>query len=113
MAGNVYSTYEKAKYMAYERMKELEQDIFICHSAYKSGEEFVLKTRNEMSCTSYLYMLELPFKHKFKNKKNAEREASTFASKRGKPVYFNKKINLINGYNKISHYYLTHIECLT
>ena len=114
MAGNVYSTYELAKAMAEERMTELEQDIFICQSSYKSGVEFTLKTKDELTCNNYLYMLELPFKHRFKKKENAEREAGKFASKRGKPVYFDKKTSIEHGYTIIKYYYLTHIEkCLT
>ena len=112
MAGNVYSTYELAKKMAEERMRELEQDIFICSSKYQSGREFTLKTRDQVF-GDYLYAQMLPFIHHFKSKSNAEREAGVFASKIGKPVYFDKRTELVNGYNKIKHYYLTHVEpCL-
>ena len=84
MAGNVYSTYETAKEMAGERMKELEQDIFICKSKYKSGEEFTLKTIGEMmACNVHLHIIRLPFRHHFATRGNAEREASRFASKKG------------------------------
>lgn len=113
MAGNVYSTYELAREKAQERMKELEQDIFICHSKYKSGEEFILKTRDELTCTTYLYMLALPFRHRFGNKSNAERESGIFASKKGKPVYVKKKTEKVNGYDIIKHYYLTYKLCST
>ena len=59
-------------------------------------------------------MLALPFKHKFKNKKNVKREASIFASKKGRPVYFDKKISIEHGYPIIKYYYLTYKEkCLT
>ena len=114
MAGNVYSTYELAKEMAEERMRELEQDIFICRTKFKSGEEFTLKTRDEMmKCNSYLHVIGLPFRHRFKIKKNAEREASVFASKKGAPVYVKKKTYQEKGYTKTSHFYLTYVEpCL-
>jgi len=115
MANNVYSTYDLAKEMAQERQRELEQDIFICRSSYLSGEEFTLKTRDQlMKCSSYLYMLELPFRHHFKTKQSAEREADVFTSKKGRPVYVKKKTYEENGYIKTSHYYLTYKEpCLT
>ena len=107
---NVYSTYELAKERAKDKMREIEQDIFICHSKYKSGEEFTLKTRDELTCNAYLYMVALPFKYRFRQKKNAKREADVFASKKGKPVYFDKKIETMNGYPIIKYYYLTYIE---
>jgi hypothetical protein len=110
MVGNVYSNYELAKEMAEEKMREIEQDVFICHSKYQSGEEFVLKTRDQLSCNSYLYMVSLPFKHRFANKQNAEREAGIFASKKGRPVYVKPRTYIQNGYKKIKHYYLTYKE---
>ena len=114
MAGNVYSTYELAREKAVERMTELETDIFICNCKFKSGQEFTLKTRHEIMGMNYLYMVGVPFRHHFKDKKNAEREASIFVSKSGKPVYVCKKTYEENGYIKTSHYYLTHKEpCLT
>lgn len=107
MAGNVYSTYELAKAMAHERMKELEQDIYICRTEFKSGEEFTLKTRSEMmSCASYLYIVQIPFKHKFKKRDNALRESKAFEYKLGKPVIIEKHTYEENGYNKFSHYSL-------
>ena len=107
MAGNVYSTYELAKSMAQERMKELEEDIFICPRDYPSGKEFVLKVRGDMmACATYLYMLELPFNHKFKNKKNAEREAKRFEKKLNKRVKSKRYTYEENGYNKFSHFSL-------
>lgn len=111
MAGNVYSTYELAKKMAYERQRELEQDIFICKSNYQSGQEFTLKTKDEMmSCNNYLHMLQLSFRHHFGRRANAEREADKFASKKGLPVYVKTKTKLIGGYDTILYYYLTHKE---
>ena len=114
MAGNVYSNYELAREMANERMQELETDIFICRSQFKSGEEFTLKTRYEMGrCTNYIYHLELPFRFHFKNKKNADRESEVFASKKGRPVYFNRKTNIESGYVVTKYFYLTYKEpCL-
>lgn len=114
MANNVYSNYELARFKAEERMKELETDIFICESRYLSGREFVLKTREELKCNSYLYMRMLPFRHRFIDKDNAKREAEVYASRKGRPVYVNKKIVVQNGYDIIKYYYLTYIEpCLT
>ena len=109
MAGNFYSTYELAKSMAQERMRELEQDIFICHNKFLSGEEFTLKTRGQVF-GDYLYMVSIPFRHRFKSKPNAKREASVFASKKGKPIYFDKKTEVENGYVKTRYYYLTYKE---
>jgi len=114
MAGNVYSTYEMAKEKAEERMKELETDIFICESRYLSGREFVLKTRDELKHNSYLYILMLPFRHRFMDKDNAKREASIYASRKGKPVYTDKKVVVEKGYEIIKYHYLTYREpCLT
>ncbi len=113
MTGNVYSTYDLAKDKAPEKLGELEQDIFICKSKYLSGEEFTLKTRDELTCSTYLYMLALPFRHRFRNKDNARREAGVFASKKGRPVYVKKKIEKQNGYDIIKYHYLTYIECST
>lgn len=113
MTGNVYSTYELAKSKAEEKIKEEEQDIFICKSSYKSGTEFVLKTRDQLTCNTYLYMMSLPFRHHFTTKQNAEREASVFASKKGRPVYVKKKTEIQNGYTIIKYYYLTYQECST
>ena len=112
MTGNVWSTYDLAKSKAEEKMDELECDIFICHSNYLSGEEFTLKTREEVF-GDYLYMVEIPFRHRFKTKPNADREAGIFATKKGRPVYVKKRRKIINGYNTIQHYYLTYIECST
>ena len=113
MAGNVYSTYERAKEMSGERQSEIEQDVFICESNFLSGREFILKTRGQVF-GYYLYMLELPFRHHFKDKANAYREADVFASKKGRPVYVNKKHKMVNGYDTILYYYLTYKEpCLT
>lgn len=107
MAGNVYSTYELAKTMAQERMKELEQDIFICLCEFQSGNEFTLKIRGEMmNGGGYLYMLKLPFSHRFKNKKNAEREAARFSKKLDKRVKPKRYTYEENGYNKFSHFSL-------
>ena len=114
MAGNVYGTYELAKEKAHERMKELEQDIFICHTKYPSGQEFTLKTKSEVGCGDYLYMLQLPFRFKFSSKETADREASNFASKKGAPVYVKRKTAIENGYKKTLYFYLTYKEpCLT
>lgn len=111
MTGNVYSTYELARDKAQEKLKELEQDIFICSCSYKSGKEFVLKIRDEMmNGADYLHMVKLPFKHHFKSKSNAEREAEIFASKKGVPIYVGKKTDLVKGYNNIAHYFLTKKE---
>jgi len=109
MAGNVYSTYELAKEMAEERQGELEQDIFICPCKYKSGKEFLLKTRCQVF-GDYLYMLAIPFRHHYKLKANAISEADMFRSKKGRPVYVKTKRKTINGYDTILYYYLTYIE---
>ena len=107
MAGNVYSTYELAKKMAQERMKELEEDIFICSCNYKSGKEFVLKIRGDMmNGSDYLYMLELPFNHKFKNKHNVAREAKRLSTKINKGVTIQRHTYEENGYHKFSHFSL-------
>ena len=107
MAGNVYSTYELAKSMAQERMKELECDIFICPSNYKSGKEFILKVRGDMmDCATYLYMLELPFNHRFKNKHNVKREANRLSVKLDKKIIIKRHTFEENGYNKFSHFSL-------
>ena len=98
-----------AKEMAEERQGELEQDIFICPSRYKSGREFLLKTRGQVF-GDYLYMLAIPFRHHYKNKANATREADMFRSKKGRPVYVKKKIKIINGYPFMDYYYLTYNE---
>ena len=108
MANNVYSTYEEAKAKAHERQKELERDIFICHTKYPSGEEFTLKTGDEVTCGSYLYMLKLSFDHHFASRKNAEREANRIAGIEYKPVWVGKKIEKENGYQVIKYYYLTY-----
>ena len=113
MAGNVYSTYEMAKEMAEERQGELEQDIFICPSKYKSGNEFLLKTREQVF-GDYLYMLAIPFRHHYKDKQNAIREADMFVSKKGRPVYVKPKYEIQNGYKMTIYHYLTYKEpCLT
>jgi len=113
MAGNVYSSYELAREKANERMKELETDIFICLCKYKSGQEFTLKTRYEIMGTNYLYMVALPFRYHFEEKANAIREADMFASKRGRPVYYDKKTAIESGYVVTKYYYLTYKEpCL-
>ena len=110
MAGNVYSTYDLAKVKAQERMIELEQDIFICSCEYKSGKEFVLKTRKEMmNGGSYLHIVLLPFNHKFKDKHNAVREADKFAKQLKKVVTIKRNTYEENGYSKFSHFSL----CLT
>lgn len=107
MTGSVYSTYELAKDMAEDRMKELEQDIFICHTKYRSGEEFVLKIRDEMmNCSSYLYMQKLPFNHRFKNKHNVAREAERFSKEMGNYIAIERHTYEENGYNKFSHFSL-------
>ena len=107
MAGNVYSTYELAKDMAEERMVELEQDIFICHTKYRSGEEFVLKVKDEMmNCGDYLYVQKLPFNHRFKKRDNALRELKRFEVKLNKPVMIEKHTYEENGYIKFSHFSL-------
>jgi len=111
MANNVYSDYETAKEKAHERQKELEQDIFICHTKYPSGNEFTLKTRNELTCGNYLYMLKLPFTHRFASKKNAEREANRIAGIEYKPVWVDKHTEEENGYTIIKYYYLTYTPC--
>ena len=107
MAGNVYSTYELAKEMAEERARELEQDIFICRTKFRSGEEFTLKTCNEMrSCNTYLHMVKLPFLHHFKTKTNAKREAEKFPQKHDIPPCAEPFIEVISGYPTILHYYI-------
>ena len=112
MTGNVYSTYVLAIDKAWDKMDELEQDVFICQSNFRSGQEFTLKTRCEVS-GNYLYMVEVPFRHRFRTKANAEREAGVFATKKGRPVYVKKKRKVIKGYDMILHYYLTYKECST
>jgi len=109
MTGNVYSTYELAREKAHEKVKEIEQDVFICSCSYRSGKEFLLKTRSEV-IGDYLHIVELPFRHKFRTKQNADREASKFASKKGRPVYVRQKRKIISGYDFIDYYYLTYIE---
>jgi len=110
MAGNVYSTYELAKEKAEERMKELEQDIFICSSKFKSGEEFVLRPRSEMTtCNSYLHVIQIPFTFRFRDKLNALRESRVFEKKLGKPVMIERYTYEENGYNKFSHFQLCSI----
>ena len=107
MAGNVYSTYELAREMAEERMKELEQDILICRTKFISGEEFTLKTRDEMmQCSDYLYMVQIPFNHHFKKRDNALRESRVFEEKLGKSVMIEKITYEQNGYTLTSHFAL-------
>jgi len=109
MTGRIFSTYELAREKANDRLKDVEQDIFICSCCYRSGQEFILKTRDELVRNGdFLYHLRLPFKHRFKIKENAEREAEKFASNSGKPVYVRKKTTTENGYVKILYYYLTY-----
>ena len=110
MAGNVYSNYPLAKDMAEERMDELEQDVFICKVNYHSGNEFVLRTKDEMMRDGdFLYHQMLPFKHKFTFRDNALREAKKFAKKLKKRVLIDRVTYTEKGYEKISH----HILCLT
>ena len=110
MAGNVYSSYELAKIMAEERMKELETDIFICRSKFKSGEEFILRPRSEMAeCNSYLHVIQLPFNFRFRDKLHALRESKVFEQKTGKPVMIERHTYEENGYNKFSHFQLCSI----
>jgi len=107
MVGNVYSTYELAREKAIDKMIELEQDIFICRCTYKSGEEFILKTRRQMlSGGDYLYVVKLPFDHMFKEERNAIREAGRFSQEMGKDITIEKHITKINGYPFLSHYSL-------
>ena len=107
MTGNVYSDYQLAKDKAQSKMKELEQDIFICSCDYQSGKEFVLKVRAEMmNGADYLYVLKLPFNHKFKNKYNAAREAERFGVELKKKVKKVRHTFTENGYNKFSHFSL-------
>lgn len=111
MAGIVYATYEIAKEKAIEKMEELEQDIFICLSHYPSGNEYILKTRNElMFCSKWLRIIEIPIDFKFTNKENAEREARMIRKKTGKKYILIDTVKIKqNGYNKFSHYELCSI----
>ena len=107
MAGNVYSEYWLAREKATERMDELEHDIFLCKIKYKSGTEFVLKTRGELMLGGdFEDFIELPFKHKFKIKENAIRESYKFTEKLGKNVNWDRVTIRENGYNKTLHYKL-------
>lgn len=110
MTGNVYSTYDLAFEKAHDKMKELEEDIFICKCEYHSGVEFVLKTRKELIGNgNFIYQCKLPFGHHFQVKTNAYREADKFAERLGKKVNVNPVTYTENGYTLISHYSL----CLT
>ena len=107
MVGNVYSTYELAREKAVDKMIEEEQDIFICRCTYKSGEEFILKTRRQMiSGGDYLYVVKLPFDHMFKEERNAIREAGRFSQEKGRDITIQKHCFKENGYNKFSHFSL-------
>lgn len=107
MVGNVYSDYDLAFEKAHDKMNELEQDIFICKCEYKSGTEFVLKTRKELvSNGNFIYHLRLPFGHHFKVRENADREAMRFQDIMGKHINVMKHTYLENGYTKLSHYSL-------
>jgi len=110
MTGSVYSTYELARDMAEDKMDELEEDIFICSCNYKSGKEFVLKTRGQMMTGGdYLHMVKLPFNHRFRNKHNVAREAERFSKELNKYVSIHRHTYEENGYDKFSHFTL----CLT
>ena len=106
--GIVYTTYELAKEKAIEMMEELEQDIFICSTKFPSGEEFVLKTCNElMHCTKWLYLQEVPIDHKFINKDNAINAGRKIREKQRKRFILVDTVRKRkNGYSNISHYEL-------
>ena len=110
MAGNVYSNYSLAKNMAEERMGELEQDIFICKVNYHSGQEFVLRTKDEMMrLGDCLYHQQLPFRHKFNTWDNAVRESKKFRKKLKKKIRIDKITTEDKGYELFSHYALCSI----
>ena len=85
-----------------------EQDLYLCHVRYPSGEEYVLKPNlpEEFTC---IECIRLPFHHKFKSAINAARAAEVFEKRMGRKVVIDRKTFMQNGYQQTSHFAL----CLT
>ena len=104
--GDVYSCLDTAKDMAQDRIESLETDIYICEVCYKSGKEYVFKTRDEIKF-GYLMCLQISINHKFLCKENAIREGGAMKKRLNKRFVFVDTIKQVDkGYETISHYKL-------
>ena len=104
-----YSRLEAAKKALLEFFQIREQDVFIVHVKYPSGEEWSLRTRDELFSkdSPVIYGHQLPhFEHHFKDRDNALREANNQSQRLGIPITLERHIKMEKGYKVFSHYTL-------
>ncbi len=106
---NTYSTKEDAIAAIPEFCKIKEQDIFVCHVCYPFGEEWSLRTRDQIfseESFSIIHKYYLPINHHFIERDNAIREKQVWEMRLNTEIELERHTKVKKGYPTFSHYTL-------
>ncbi len=106
---STYSTRENAISAVPAFCSVKEQDVFVMNIKCPYGEEFSLRTRDQIlneESENISYKYYLPFEHCFINSDNAKREAGIWSQRLGKEITLDRHYKFKKGYKIFSHYTL-------
>ena len=104
-----YTTKESAIAAIPEFCEVNEQDVFVVHVKYQSGDEYSLRKRDEIfheDAPSIVYKFFLPIEHTFKDRDNALREGEVWKQRLGEDIELERHTRTEKGYKIFSHYSL-------
>lgn len=104
-----YTSLDSAKNAIPRFCERHEQDIFVYHVTYQFGEEFSLRTRDEVlseDSPNIVHKFYLPITHRFAGRDNVLREANIWQDRLNKNVTIDRHCCTEKGYKIFSHYTL-------
>ena len=107
---NTFSSCQSAIDAIPDFCSQVEQDIFVYYVRYPWGEEWSLRTRDQVmdvKSENIVYEFYLPIDHRFCFRDNAIREAEVWMQRLNQAVTLDRHINIKKGYKEFSHYTLT------
>ncbi|KKN09722.1 hypothetical protein LCGC14_1043740 [marine sediment metagenome] len=110
-----YATLEAAKEAIPEFCRVKEQDVFIWYVKYPCGEEYQLRTRDQLfskESKQIVYKYYLSVNYHFEGRDNAMRELKVWEQKLGENIELERHTKTEKGYPVFSHYSLKILRCL-
>ncbi len=106
---NTHESLDSAKQAIPNFCKMYEQDIFVYHVKYQFGEEYSLRTRDQVMSEESPWIVHkfyLPITHHFSDRDNVLREANVWQDRLSKNVTIDRHCCTEKGYKVFSHYTL-------
>ena len=104
-----HESLDSAKEAIPDFCKRYEQDIFVYHVKYQFGEEFSLRTRDQVmneDSPCIVHKFFLPITHHFSDRDNVLREADVWQDRLDKNITIDRHCCTEKGYKVFSHYTL-------